>query len=74
MNSQLNRNITEEYVKFFSSMDNKQRYNWNRKRIRATIRAVRTTTCASATINWLTNLQYLLRQRSRLQWRVINNE
>jgi len=74
MNSQLNRNITEEYVKFFNNMDNKQRYNWNRRRIRGTITAIRTATCASATINWLNNLQYLLRQRNRLQWRVINNE
>ena len=70
----LNRNLTEDYVKFFNAMDSKQRYNWNRKRIRGTISAIRTAKCASTTINWLSNLQYLLRQRRRLQWRGIHNE
>ena len=70
----LNRNLTEDYVKFFNAMDSKQRYNWNRRRIRGTIRAIRTTKSHVLTTNWLNNLQYLLRQRRRLQWRVIHNE
>tara|TARA_R110002012_G_scaffold97689_2_gene234577 strand:+ start:1953 stop:2171 length:219 start_codon:yes stop_codon:yes gene_type:complete len=69
----VNRNLTADYNKYFD-LDSKQAYNWNRKRIRATIKGVRDTRYADITIMWLNNLNYLLRQRRRLQWKVIHND
>jgi hypothetical protein len=69
----VNRNITADYNKFFTAdynkfFDKKLEYSRNRQRICLTIQAVRNSEISNM---WLYNLKFLLAQRKRLQWKVI---